>query len=1045
MLINKNNVNKQKIHFLNYKLMKYWKRIYKDFLYNEKSVWFGNPDLILYSMDNTENSLKIKKRLKKKYIYNNKIINKNLPKFIKNNDDYNKNSYQTINNNKRNINDNQNIGININNNNNMNLNTDKRNINDKQNIGININNNLNIAMDMDMDMDRNMGPKNKLNLFECFKKLINPKNNNKIPIYQQIKDIANQYNQPFECFKYKFFQKISGELIFGEKKFHFLQYKIKMNDEDKNTKLIKCQSFKYSNIMNYKRHKYLLENKAIEIYFLTGKSRIFIFKTKQILEEFINILIEYLEPILNLEEKLKIYYHHKKKSIISNMKKKKKINQDHLKKYTKLWKNKKISNFEYLIKLNYLAGRTFNDLSQYPVFPHVIKDYANEKLDFKDPNTFRNFSNPIGCQTDKKRLLCKQKYNELKLSGLEPYHYNSHYSNYVIVIYYLFRIEPFASLIMKFSSNKFDLPDRLFDSIENIYHLGSLKSRSDVKELIPEFFYFPEFLLNINNFSLGKKQNGRMVNNVNLPIWVTSNGNDIDNGEGKENNDISNEENSNHDGGSSNNSMDTKNQNNHNQNNNIFQFIKKQTLALESKYVSEHLNEWIDLIFGYKQKGKEAVKVYNVFEPYTYMKNKDLKKIEDDTLRNGIIQSINSVGHCPKQLFSKPHPKRNSNELFQNLININNENKSNISNKGNEKIEKNEELKILINGKEIYIKPNKLKFNIYKRTGLKIQSIFFDPIKNQINIIKPFQTLLRENCNLRIQWLPNISHLLIYDIETNQILTKSSIPFNDKILCCESPGFNNLIITGGDSSILMVWKFKQYHKTLNSNNDDNDNDNDRGGDNDYDNDNNGSDENNNANDKTYSNFNYKNYKKINNLKVKKMLYGHESPIISIAVSVEYYVIVSASKEQTVIIWDLNTFKFVNLIKIKIGNIKHISISKITGDIFIYSKDKQTHNNYCYLYNVNGLLINEINLGLNNEITCSCFTFNQKNVFQNVLFLGLKSGNILVLNSYDLSIIAHLKGLNDNILTSVTCSKNMLELFSSDFNGIILKWKNYKLF
>ena len=39
---------------------------------------------------------------------------------------------------------------------------------------------------------------------------------------------------------------------------------------------------------------------------------------------------------------------------------------------TQKWVTRQISNFEYLMQLNTIAGRTFNDLSQYPVFPWML-------------------------------------------------------------------------------------------------------------------------------------------------------------------------------------------------------------------------------------------------------------------------------------------------------------------------------------------------------------------------------------------------------------------------------------------------------------------------------------------------------------------------------------------------------------------------------------------------------------------------------------------------------------------------------------------------
>jgi len=49
---------------------------------------------------------------------------------------------------------------------------------------------------------------------------------------------------------------------------------------------------------------------------------------------------------------------------------------------SKQWIERKISNYDYLLFLNRMALRSFNDLSLYPIFPWIISDYTSACIYF---------------------------------------------------------------------------------------------------------------------------------------------------------------------------------------------------------------------------------------------------------------------------------------------------------------------------------------------------------------------------------------------------------------------------------------------------------------------------------------------------------------------------------------------------------------------------------------------------------------------------------------------------------------------------------------
>ncbi|EMS16483.1 Beige/BEACH domain containing protein [Entamoeba histolytica HM-3:IMSS] len=423
------------------------------------------------------------------------------------------------------------------------------------------------------------------------------------------------------------------------------------NNNTTNKPIIK--KYNINNIEEILPRRYLMKYEGIEIFFMNGKSMYIIFNNKKNMIKVFTLL----RKISGLNE-----------FNLNN------LIQQSLKK----WQNGEISNFEYLMLLNRYSSRSYHDLTQYPIFPWILKDYKSTSLNLNDENIYRDLSLPIPCINPERFKIDQEKFNQLfGENGIQkdqiPYYYTTFYSACDYVLFFLIRCEPYTTMFIKMNNGHFDRPERMFYSIEHSWKTCMSSTQCNI-ELIPEFYYLPEFLINENHFNFGiLPDTKQQVDDVSLPQWAKT----------------------------------------------PEEFISLHRLALESPYVSSHLHQWIDLIFGYKSTGNEALNAKNLYYPTAYEDNYDPNQMDKNELEL-FLQRHMFGGQVPVQLFNKPHPPRmfiqsnTINQIIDKLdigkiiesIQINNDDIMVIGDKGIFKISIDTNNHLKINGNIQINKPN---------------------------------------------------------------------------------------------------------------------------------------------------------------------------------------------------------------------------------------------------------------------------------------------------------------------------------------------------
>lgn len=165
----------------------------------------------------------------------------------------------------------------------------------------------------------------------------------------------------------------------------------------------------------------------------------------------------------------------------------------------KLWLNREISTFEYLMKLNMLSGRTFSSLEHYPIMPWIISDYEAKVFDSDDSMFLRDVRKPMS-QVGQDRLM--RIIAQMQDTGIAKFYIPGSPMRPGDVASYLCRLNPFSEA---------DGSEQPTLSVGNAFHKATTDDNC-FSELTPEFFFMPEAFI--------KTCNDKDIPNMEMPPWA---------------------------------------------------------------------------------------------------------------------------------------------------------------------------------------------------------------------------------------------------------------------------------------------------------------------------------------------------------------------------------------------------------------------------------------------------------------------------------------------------------------------------------------------